>query len=358
MRSVVVVLVVDRTFTVGITYPGFLHAGPNGQQQVVDELQADFPDVEFILEPWVDDAEQRTRRSAPGYVRGDDTTPVTGSQRAMFKAVDAVLALDLPFDVECLAPRLRWVQATGTGIGQFASSGLKESGIRLTNAAGTSASEIGEFVFARILQHAKRLPAIDALQQERTWKPVYGASMTHQTVGLVGMGAINQRVAELAQAFDMRVLATRRSMGETPPNVDVLHASDDLMAMVAQCDVVVAALPETTDTCGLFDRRVFAAMRAHALFCNVGRGSAVVDSDLIEALGLGRIGAAALDVFDQEPLPEDSPYWDSPNAYLSAHCSSVPDASIQRVVDLFRENLNRYLAEEPLRNEVDLVRGY
>jgi phosphoglycerate dehydrogenase-like enzyme len=175
----------------------------------------------------------------------------------------------------------------------------------------------------------------------------------------VGLGSINSALARLAHAVGMVVLATRRDpAGGRPTDVDELLAREDLLELAARSDVVVAALPETDETLGLFDDTFFAAMRPGSLFCTVGRGSAVVDGDLHRALRSGHLGGAALDVFAQEPLGPDDPYWSIPRVQVSAHCSSVPAASIAAVHAVFATNLRRFLAGEPLTNEVDLSRGY
>lgn len=346
---------------VGVLYPSRLHADAVGFAAEIERLRALDARLEVVIEPYEDDSALRTRRSAPDFERGSVAEPALApALREVLARLDVALALDLPFDTPIVAPRLRWVQAVGTGIGQLRSAGLAGSGIRLTNAAGTSAMEIAEFVLARILEHRKRLPELWAAQGRSSWEMLFGRGMAGCTIGLVGFGAINAEIARLASAFGMRVVVSRRrpaSAGELP-GVAAVHPSGELAQMVADCDVVVAALPETDDTIGMFDRGLFAAMKPGAFFCNVGRGSAVVDDALVGALRSGHLAGAALDVFNDEPLPADHPYWRLPGLALSAHCSSVPVASIARVHELFRQNLVRFLAGDVLLNEVDLDLGY
>lgn len=345
----------DEPLVIGVLYPRQFHPDEADWHEEIDRLSALDRRVEVVVEPYVEGSALRTRRSVPGFVPGDDDrTPVTDAQRQVLGRIDVALALDLPFDTPALAPRLRWVQAVGSGVGQLATAGLSEGGIRLTNAAGTSAPEIAEFVLARVLEHAKRLPELRATQAAVEWRPLYGRGLAGATIGLVGLGAINAAVARLARAFGMRVVACRRSPGEPHPDVADLYAPEGLTGMVGECDYVVAAVPETPATIGLFDAEAFAAMASGAFFVNVGRGSAVVDDALLAAIRSGHLGGAALDVFDAEPLPADHPYWREPGVVVSAHCSSVPSASIARVHDLFRDNVARFLAGEPLRNPVEL----
>lgn len=353
-------VVADEPVVVGVLYPDTVfHRDDADFRRQIERIQQVDPRVEVLVAPYLESSELRTRRSMPAFVRGEhDETPLDDEQRRLFERVEVALALDLPFDTPSLAPNLAWVQSVGAGIGQLVSAGLGRAPIRLTNSAGAAAPEIAEFVIARILEHRKRLPEIRAAQDQREWRPIFGRSLAGSTIGLVGLGAINSEVARLARALGLRVVACRRSRTETPPDVDVLFTTDQMAAMVAECDVVVSALPETPETVGLFDRDLFAAMAPGAFFCNVGRGSAVVDEDLRDALRSGHLGGAALDVFNAEPLPADDPWWSCPGVEVSAHCSSIPPNSIGRLHEIFRDNLRRYLDGEPLRNEVDLARSY
>ncbi|CAN5791040.1 hypothetical protein BH10ACT1_BH10ACT1_16900 [soil metagenome] len=341
---------------IGVLYPWYFHQERGAQARELEALEAAFGGrVEVVVEPYVDSSELRTRRSAPGFARGpDDDVPVSDEVRALLARAHVLLALDAPLDTVALAPDLAWVQAVGSGTGQLRSTGLGAAGITLTNSAGTSADEIAEFVLGRILEHRKSFVAIGVAQQDHRWEPIFGRAMAGATVGLIGFGAINQAVARFARAFGMRVLASRRTPDSTHPDVERFFAPTDLAAMVAEADVVVAAVPESPETVGLLDRGLFAAMAPGAFVVNVGRGSVLVEADLLAALDAGQVGGAALDVFDDEPLPPENPLWSHPGVRVSAHCSSIPGASITRVHQLFRDNLQRHLDGRPLRNQVDL----
>jgi phosphoglycerate dehydrogenase-like enzyme len=142
------------------------------------------------------------------------------------------------------------------------------------------------------------------------------------------------------------------------PGVDEVVGTDDLDLLSARADAVIAAVPATPDTTDLFDRARFAAMKPGAVFVNVGRGSAVVEADLIAALDDGHLGAAVLDVTRTEPLPSDDPLWDAPRLHLSPHAAAAVDRYLENLHDLFRDNLARYVAGDSLRNEVDPALGY
>jgi len=311
--------------------------------------------IEVFVETYDESHEVRTGRSGPDVDAWRDRAPaLTEAQREAFARVEVALAIDLPFDVATHAPNLRWVQGVGAGTGQLQSAGLAAAGIVLTSSAGSNAVAIAEFVLGRILQEWKRFRELDAAQRDHHWGDLYGQQLEGATVGLIGLGAINSALASRLRAFGVRVLATRRSAtaGANAPDVDVLFPVADLMEMLPQCDIVAAAVPGTAETAGLMDRAAFAAMKPGAFFVNVGRGTLVDEDALVDALTNGHLRAAALDVTRVEPLPADSPLWSVPNLYLSPHASSSPAALFVNLHRLFADNLLRYLAGQPLRNEV------
>jgi phosphoglycerate dehydrogenase-like enzyme len=317
--------------------------------------------VRVVAERYDEPHELRSARGKPDAERVREQAPaLTDAQAAAFAQVHVAVAIDLPFDIGTVAPNLRWVQAVGAGTGQLQSAGLADAGIRLTSAAGANAVGIAEFAIGRVLQQWKRFRELDAAQHAHHWEPRYGRQLAGDTLGLIGLGAINSAVAARAKAFDVRVLATRRSAtpGATAANVDEVFPTEQLFTMLGRADAVIAAVPETPETHGLMSADAFAAMKPGSFFCNVGRGSLVDEAALIDALGRGHLRAAALDVASVEPLPPDHPLWDVENLYLSPHAASSPAALFANLHVLFRENLARYVAGEPLANEVDLGRGY
>lgn len=352
---------VDDPVVVGVLYPPEWYGHADGFARELAALDALDPRVRVIAETYVEPHELRSARGKPGAADQRGRAPaLTDAQRAAFAEINVAVAIDLPFDVATHAPNLTWVQSVGAGTGQLQSAGLADAGIHLTSAAGANAVGIAEFVLARVLQHWKRLPEIDAARERHEWVPTYGRQLAGGTLGLLGLGAINSAVAARAKAFGMRVLATRRSAtpGATAPDVDELFPPGELHTMLGRCDVVIAAVPETPETTGMMDAAAFASMQQGAFFCNVGRGSLVDEPALIDALRSGHLGAAALDVTSVEPLPADHPLWDAPNLKLSPHAAASPAALFVNLHELFRANLTRFLAGEPLQNEVDLARGY
>ena len=167
-------------------------------------------------------------------------------------------------------------------------------------------------------------------------------------------------MARRAKAFETTVLGNRRSArpGDTDPDVDELYGLDELDEMLARCDAVVLSAPHTPETIDLFDAERLARLKPGAVVVNVGRGSIIDEAALVAALESGHVGAAVLDVTREEPLPADSPLWDAPNMYLSPHCSTAREGYNEALMELFCDNLERFLADEPLRNVVDPDRGY
>ena len=345
--------------TVGILFPLDWLGPPEVGEGVLDQLRGVDPDIEVLVEPYVETEDLRTARSHPDAPDLRAEAPeVTDAQRALLARSEVVLALDLPYDVADLAPRLRWVQGVGAGTGQLHTAGLAEAGVILTSNAGANSVGIAEFVIARILEWAKQLRAIDDAQGRRSWEPHYGRQVAGMSVGLIGLGAINTEVARRARAFAMEVLATRRRVEAGADHVDRLLPQSALSEMLGAVDVVVAAVPETAETRGLLDEAALSAMRPGSFLVNVGRGSVLDEAALVRALESGHLAGAALDVASIEPLPPEHPLWSAPGLVVSAHCSSVPSALFANLVRSFAANLRRYLDDEPLLNEVDVGRGY
>jgi phosphoglycerate dehydrogenase-like enzyme len=332
---------------VGVTYPAaWERRSADGLAVDLAQLPAD---VEVLADVRYSDPDDvRVDRGAGRVVAAERFPVLTDAQVAMFGAVEVLLTQDVPPDVVDVAPNLRWVQCIGSSTSHLDVGELNAAGVRVTNAAGVAAQPIAEFVLARVLQVWKRLPAIDALQASSTWRATYGRELAGATMLIVGLGEIGTCVARLATAFGMSVIGVRRTpvVAEFP-----VHPPSRLPDLLPHADVVVAAVPETPETRGLFDERAFNRMNDGSVFVNVGRGSAVVEPDLLAATHLG---AAILDVASTEPLPPDSPLWSAPGIHLSAHCAVAPDRYWERIHARFRDNLVRYRAGVPLDHEVSV----
>ena len=274
------------------------------------------------------------------------------------------------------APRLRWVQGHFAGVDQLLGHPLLRR-VTLTTSSGIHAPVMAEYILMMILACAHRLPRMLEYQRQVEWPQQRWALFVPQelrgaTLGLVGYGSIGRETARLARAFGMRVLALKRHVDQVADDgwrlpdvgdaageyVDRLYAPEQMHAMLAECDYVAIAAPLTPETRGLLGAAEFRAMKREAVVINVARGGLIDEAALIGALRNRVIGGAALDVFEQEPLPAGSPLWHLPNVILSPHVSGFTPHYDERAMALFAENLRRYASDEPLLNVVDVQRGY
>jgi phosphoglycerate dehydrogenase-like enzyme len=273
-------------------------------------------------------------------------------------------------------PRLRWVQLHSAGVNQVQNTPLWESGVIITTLSGIHASNMAEYVLMMMLALAHRLPRMLAYQVRAEWPSQRWAKFVPQelrgaTVGVIGYGSIGREVGRLAHALGMRVLGLHRGGMAGPPGYELpelagqpgaepdrLYTPDQLTQMLAECDYVVLAVPHTSATHHLMNQTALRAMKPTAALVNVARGAIVDEAALIHALREGWIAGAALDVFEQEPLPADSPLWKMENVVISPHVSGFTPHYDERATALFGENLRRYLAGEPLLNQVERGREY
>jgi phosphoglycerate dehydrogenase-like enzyme len=272
----------------------------------------------------------------------------------------------VPDDILDRAPNLAWLQLTSAGVDRLLDSEpVRSDRVQVTTASGLHAVPISEWVLGAMIAFAKGFPrAIDA-QREQTWRPFWPQELEGATVAVVGLGAIGSRVAQLAKALGMRVLGVRRSaparltaVQASDPRVDELFPAADLAYALAEADYVVLAVPLTDDTRALIGEAELRAMKPGAVIVNIARGAVIDQAALVRALREGWIAGAALDVTDPEPLPPDDELWKAPNVMITPHISGGTPRYMDRAVDIFCENLERYLAGKPLRNVVDPARGY
>ena len=260
------------------------------------------------------------------------------------------------------APRLCWIHSVAAGVERVLTPAVLARGIVVTNARGVFSRPIAEYVLLMILAVSRRLPALAALQAERTWQPLEGRELHELTLGVVGLGSIGRAVADMTASLGCRVIATRRheSVGHAEPvpaGVTVL-ASERLPELLAVADFVVLAVPLTPETDGLIDDDALGRMKRTAWLINVARGRLVDERAVVRALEEGRIGGVVLDTFREEPLPATSSLWDLPNAIVTPHTSWSSGAVLDRSVELFCKNLRLHAAGQPLVNVVDPAAGY
>lgn len=258
------------------------------------------------------------------------------------------------------APKLEWIHAMYAGLDRSLFPELVQSKIPLTNGSGVFSQSLGEFVMLGILYFAKNMPRRMQAKAEHRWDVFDNVEISKQTVGIVAHGDIGRAVAWRAKALGMRVLALRKdpSPRTGDEHVDRIYTTPELHAMLPECDYVAVTAPLTPATTGMIGKREFDLMKPDAVILNVGRGPVINEAAMIEALQTKRIRGAALDVFDVEPLPPDSPLWSLDNVLLSAHCADHVEGWVESAVIFFIEQFNRWKNGEPLRNIVDKHAGY
>ncbi|GAC1390842.1 MAG: D-2-hydroxyacid dehydrogenase [Ktedonobacteraceae bacterium] len=274
-------------------------------------------------------------------------------------------------------PHLRWIQLYSAGADRLVTTPLFQADIMITTASGVHAINIAEYVFTMTQAWYRQLPQLLVWKQRKEWGADKESTKTAieelhgKTIGIVGYGSIGRQIARLAQAYGMRILAMQRGnnhkdSGFSFPDVgdpegtlpQRYYTFDQLHDMLQECDIVVVAVPLTAETKAMFNTQAFQAMKNSAFFVNIARGDICDEAALIHALEQKHIAGAALDVFEQEPLPSTSPLWDLPNVLMSPHNSGVTPHYNERAATIFEENLRRYLAGQPMYNLVDKQRGY
>jgi phosphoglycerate dehydrogenase-like enzyme len=253
----------------------------------------------------------------------------------------------------------RWVHASSAGVDSFLFPALVDDpGVVLTNARGVYDQPTAEYVLGLILALAKDFPGTWEHQQRREWRPRPSDGITGRTVLVWGTGPIGRAVARLLRAVGMRVAGAGRTARTDHPDFGTVHGPATLHTALGQADYVVLATPLTQDTRHMVDAPVLAAMKPGARLINIGRGGLVDEKALIDHLTAGRLAGAALDVFDQEPLPTESPLWDMPGVLISPHTAGQTTSEREALVEVFLDNLTRHIEGRPLRNVVDKRRGY
>jgi phosphoglycerate dehydrogenase-like enzyme len=286
----------------------------------------------------------------------DASTPLADAEVALVGTPPRQLPEVLRRAVRSEGSRLRWVQSTWAGAGeQYAAAELTSDEldrVALTTSAGVFAIPLAEFALLGLLAFAKDLPRLLRSQAERRWDRFVMAELRDWTVLVLGAGGIGQEVARLASAFGAHTIGVKRTPGKVP-HVDEVHSTDRLRELLPRADGLVVTLPLTAATQGLLDREALSLLPSHAVLVNVGRGAVVDEEALVEALRTGRLAGAALDVFAVEPLPAESPLWGLSNVLIAPHAAGQSVHDDERLVELFCDNLRRYLRGEQLRNRVD-----
>ncbi|MDY0395817.1 D-2-hydroxyacid dehydrogenase [Virgibacillus halophilus] len=258
------------------------------------------------------------------------------------------------------AKQLKWIMLFSAGMDDMPLKEIEEADIILTNVRGIHKVPMAEYAISMLLQVYRQEKTLVKNENEHKWeKSLRMNEISGKTMLIAGTGAIGQEVARLAKAFRMKTVGVSRS-GRKVDYFDENHANTDLKKLLPEADFLVSVMPSTRETYHFYTMEHFKLMPEHAVFLNMGRGDAVGTDVLLEAVRNHEIAHAVLDVFEQEPLPEDSPLWNERNVTLTPHLSGVSPAYMTRALEIFDHNLEAYLRDdqENMQNKIDVSRGY
>jgi phosphoglycerate dehydrogenase-like enzyme len=253
---------------------------------------------------------------------------------------------------------LKWLHVTRGGVNAYLTPSVKTRPIEVTGSKGIHGTVFSEFALACIFAFAKKIPDAIAAQQQKKWQKLAPVEVAGKTLGIVGLGTVGLELARKATALGMSVLATKRNPGDKPEFVDQLGAPEFLPALMAQSDFVVLLLASVPSTFNIIGEKELRLMKPSAYFINLTGGRAVEEYLLIRALKENWFAGAALDAFAKQPLPEDSELWNLPNVIITPRIAGITSQKWPAVLPVFKENLRRFLAGEPLKNLVDKELGY
>ncbi|MFC6989695.1 D-2-hydroxyacid dehydrogenase [Haloplanus sp. GCM10025708] len=300
----------------------------------------------------IDDLTDAIRRELPD-VRLDVAEDYADGVRRVTDA-DVVVSHTPTGELLDEADGLRWIQGLSAGVDHYDVDRMREMGIAVTTASGANANAVAETTMGYVLTFERELHHSIRQAREAEWRLRIGGELRDKTVGLLGVGAIGSRVAELADAFDMTVLGMKRNLDDAPAAVDDLFAPDELHALLGRSDYVVVACPLTEETRNLLTIKEFTSMKRDAVLVNVARGEIVNQRHLEAAVQRGFIGGAALDVFETEPLPSDSPLWTHSDVVVTPHSAGASSNYLAGCAEVFAENYRLFVEgrADEMRNRV------
>lgn len=257
--------------------------------------------------------------------------------------------------VECL----KWIMVISAGLDEMPFQAIQDKGILVTNAKGIHKIPMAEYTIAMILQVARQAKQLIENEQIKVWdRRIPMTELNEKTLGILGAGAIGTQIADYARVFSMRTIGFNRS-GRKVNGFDEIVTKETLDKLLIKSDFIVSVLPSTPETDGILNRPTFKMMKKTATFINIGRGKNVIEKDLIAALKSGEIAHAVLDVFGQEPLPKEHPFWEMKNVTVTPHISGISANYLPRAIEIFETNLKVFIGGgKDYLNIVDLDKGY
>lgn len=290
-----------------------------------------------------------------------DVVEVSDEVRLLEAVVDAEILLTGMFGDDLLdaAARLKWVQVSSAGIDLMPREAVAKKGWQVTNAAGIHAIPVAETAIALLSGLARRLNLTMRTQLQGEWnQPAAVYELFEKTIGVIAMGGIGRAMADRARGLGMRVIAVDVNPASKPDSVEELRGIDELGWMLGAADIVCMTAPDTPKSHHMMNAERFAQMKDGSIFINVSRGGLVDTDALMTVLDSGRFFGVGLDVIEGEPLKPDHPIWAHENVLITPHFGGKSPRRVERLIELFAENLRRYQAGQPLRNRVDLKAGF
>jgi phosphoglycerate dehydrogenase-like enzyme len=264
----------------------------------------------------------------------------------------------LPESLVQQMPRLKWLHVTRGGVNAYLTPSVKARPMQVTGSKGIHGTVFSEFALACILMLAKQLPNCIAAQREKRWQKLVPVEIEGKTLGIVGLGTAGSALARKAKALGMRVLATKRTPTIKPEFVDQLGTPEFLPQLLAESDFVVLLLASVPSTFNIIGENELRRMKPTAYLINLTGGRSIEETLLVRALNEGWIAGAVLDAFAHQPLPKNSELWSLRNVIITPRIAGITSEKWPALLPIFRENLKRFIAGEPLRNVVDKELGY
>lgn len=253
------------------------------------------------------------------------------------------------------AKNLKWFQSTFAGIDSLITPDLPQDYL-LTNVKDTYGQVMAEYVLGYILMFEREMHSFIQEQPEKAWRQRPFTCVEGKTVGIMGTGSIGKEIARSLSFFNMKTIGLKHTQIDSLPYFDNIYTFADIHTFLEQCDYVISVLPSTKETDNMINATTLKHMKSEAVFMNIGRGNAVDEDALYQVLQTKQIKAAVLDVFKQEPLPETHPFWTAENAYITPHVSGY--YINEKIFEIFEENYQRFVNDEPLQYQVDFKKGY
>ncbi len=330
----------------------------NIAQELLEKVRATDPRIQILYDP--------TLLGKPRYMcdQHGEVIQRTPEQESRLKSMMAEAEILFGYvpqgyqdSLRTWFPRLRWNQSPSAGIGWGAKAhGWTETDIQFTTASGMHDTPLAEFCLMSMLMFVKDYFWMSEEKERKHWARTCATELRGKTLGVIGLGKVGREVARLGKACGMHVVGTKKHTEGVNPellNVDSLYEWTDLRPTIGDADFVVVICPETEETRGLIGAKEISMMKKGSVLINIARGTIVDEEALISALRSGHLGGAALDVFEKEPLPPDSPLWDMPRVIVSPHSASTADTENGKLTDIFIDNIHRYLEGRALRNLLD-----